>query len=773
MPEETGKNLRGLRGRIHTNRVEILVLVVFLLVNLRVLTWFQLGQPDYVMFSGDLRPPVNPDALMQHAFNSWNMIDFGLPSVYMPRLLDPYMFLISMFESVGANLYSSEILAVYFVYVLVSLLMYLYVKTLFDGNVVAGFVASLFLITNVGLVVDREISAVGLIDTSLMILPTLLVFTLGMKKKSLKFMALSGFLFVLTYSFFPNYRTTALCLISLFITFLYLGIIKRVKANFNPSSIKTQIKPLAVFVVAVASISIWIVALIVANVGVFFSGYEQLAASPDLMKTVPSYDPIRLISMYSFYTNAYNGITSLNRSYVPYREGYIVNSSQANPLLIAVTFVPPLMAFGAILVSKRRRAPIYFAAVALLFLALVEGGASVVSSIPFMMAFRLPTNWIYLVIFTFSILVGLFASGLYQRIKQAKLRIVSLVLIIALFSSAAYPLWTGDVATNFMDTATKGSYLPSYYNEVNSWISNDYWTLLLPQKSTYLLYNFPGHGVLPCGNPYPLVISKPYISGLGTEYVQSQNQDLLNETYGIMRGNEKMGKATASSTEYYPPDYAIDGDNNTRWTSDSGMPQWYKIDWGNQTQQLNSIEIVFENKTYANDYTIQTWNGAALTNQTMVMGNNMLNPTYTFSPATPTTKLLITFTRADASEVSMWEIKTNTLDNAAKRTATASSYRNLKPDYAIDGNPDTRWASNTGMPQWYQIDWGNQTQQLNSITIVFQQAYANDYTIQTWNGAQLGYHKNRNRQQQLFTHTPIRIPRSNIHNKTKHNLHQS
>jgi hypothetical protein len=744
MPKEMGKNLRGLRRKILTNRVEIIVLIVFLLVNLRVLTWFELGQPDYVMFSGDLRPPVNAEALMQHAFNSWNMIDFGLPSVYMPRLLDPYMLLITMFESAGANLYTSEILAVYLVYVLVSLLMYLYVKTLLNGNVVAGFVASLFLITNVGLVVDREVTAVGLIDTSLMILPTLLAFTLGMKKKSLKFMALSGFLFIFTYAFFPNYRTTALCLFSLLITFLYLGISKGVKASFNLPSIKRQIKPLAVFVVAVASISIWIVALIVANAGVFFSGYNQLAASPDLMKTVPSYDPIRLISMYSFYTNAYNGITSLNMSYVPYREGYIVNSSQANPLLIAVTFVPPLMAFGAILVSKRRRAPIYFAVVALLFLALVEGGASVVSSIPFMMAFRLPTNWIYLVIFTFSILVGLFASGLYQRIKQAKLRILSLVLIIALFSSAAYPLWTGDVATNFMDTATKGSYLPSYYSEINknSWISNDYWTLLLPQKSTYLLYNFPGLGMLPCGNPYPLVISKPYISGLGTEYVQSQNLDLVNETYGIMEGNDNIavnGTASASSWENFLPEKAIDGINDTRWVSDGDLPQSYNITW-TWTQNLTSIKIYFQADAYAENFTIQTYNGENLTSEIPIINNNQTIYEYRFNETTHTTKLCLDFTNASGNQVGIWEIKTTTQnDIVIKENASAqSSEVGNDAENAIDGNLSTRWASvfneTSRLPQLFLINWDH-TQQLTSIKIYFQAAYANDFTIQTYNGS--------------------------------------
>src|SRR3990170_7199209 len=37
------------------------------------------------------------------------------------------------------------------------------------------------------------------------------------------------------------------------------------------------------------------------------------------------------------------------------------------------------------------------------------------------------------------------------------------------------------------------------------------------------------------------------------------------------------------------------------------------------------------------------------------------------------------------------------------------------------------------MPQWYEIDW-KQTRKLSTIRIVFENAYANDYNIQTWDG---------------------------------------
>jgi len=52
-----------------------------------------------------------------------------------------------------------------------------------------------------------------------------------------------------------------------------------------------------------------------------------------------------------------------------------------------------------------------------------------------------------------------------------------------------------------------------------------------------------------------------------------------------------------------------------------------------------------------------------------------------------------------------------------------------------DENPTTRWASkpHEPMPQWLQIDWETQ-QELVGVHILFEQAYAEDYAIQTWNG---------------------------------------
>jgi hypothetical protein len=150
---------------------------------------------------------------------------------------------------------------------------------------------------------------------------------------------------------------------------------------------------------------------------------------------------------------------------------------------------------------------------------------------------------------------------------------------------------------------------------------------------------------------------------LGTEYVQSNNLDLLNKVYESVLANEEVnvapvGNAAASSIEKdrFAPAQAIDGNYSTRWASDHGMPQWLEIEW-NKTYELSKVRIVFEN-AYANDYAIETWNDTKWTTQIKVENNTNLEPEYAFPQLTPATKLRINFTGASPfNMVSIWELQ--------------------------------------------------------------------------------------------------------------------
>ena len=64
----------------------------------------------------------------------------------------------------------------------------------------------------------------------------------------------------------------------------------------------------------------------------------------------------------------------------------------------------------------------------------------------------------------------------------------------------------------------------------------------------------------------------------------------------------------------------------------------------------------------------------------------------------------------------------------------SSSSDCLETYYVNDGDIGTRWASEKDLlPQWLEMSW-NQTQKIRGAKIMFENAYATNYTIQTWNG---------------------------------------
>ncbi|MEU1041906.1 discoidin domain-containing protein [Streptomyces sp. NPDC005551] len=75
-------------------------------------------------------------------------------------------------------------------------------------------------------------------------------------------------------------------------------------------------------------------------------------------------------------------------------------------------------------------------------------------------------------------------------------------------------------------------------------------------------------------------------------------------------------------------------------------------------------------------------------------------------------------------------------DLALGRPATASSYQPSGGDCpcpaanAVDGKPDTRWASDWSDPQWIRVDLGTRTT-FSHVQLVWETSYAKAYTVQT------------------------------------------
>lgn len=536
-----------LKGRLRFKSIQAIVVVMFLFSSLRVINWFQY---PYILASGDFRPPFLNEAFTSRVSSTWDEIDFGMPSIYSPRILDPFYFLMTVFQTFGLSLFLSEIVTVSVMYFLSSILMYVFVKQLTGNNITASFMAAIFMTSNVFLVNDREITAVGFIDTVLIILPGLIAFFRGLKTNSYKLIAISGMLSILTYATFPNYRTTLLSLIMFGLVSIFLSIGRKLPAesdkrgllisyriSLSTKSLYRYIKGLAVFAAAFLLASIWIITIIVMNFGILTATYAAMN-TPEfivgLTRERAIYDVTRLIVKWAFYSGA------LGKPYIPYGIAY-----STNPLLIILSYLPATIAFASLLFSKQRKVTIFFGIVAIVSLFLASGLSfneygnqlySAIVGLPLLRAFREASNWMFFAVISLSILIGCTVSALCNRISHKALQFIAAGLMATLFISAAYPLVTGDVARNWLKPEIKGSTLPSSYFELNNMLSSEYWAIMLPQRGTYVIYNFSGVP-FSSGNPYPLIFSKPVITGSGTEYIQSSNQELINRLHQLLQTN--------------------------------------------------------------------------------------------------------------------------------------------------------------------------------------------------------------------------------------------
>ena len=665
--------MKELKEKLGLNSTELLVLIVFFLFSLRVLNWFEY---PYMVIGGDFRQPLIQEAFLKRITSTWDEIDFGIPSIYSPRILDPFYLFATASQILGVSPYVSQIIAVFLVYLFSSILMYIFVKQLTKGNITASFVAALYLTSNVYLINDREVTAIGFVNTALLILPCLVTFVKGINSKSYKLMIVSGIFCVLTFATFPNYRTTVICLIMLGLGSIFFLIGKEIqigldnkrgpqktfRISLDTTSLYHFLKLLLIFGITFFLGSIWVGALIFSNFDILTSAYSEIS-SPWFAGGLEIFDVTRLIARWGFYSGA------LERPYIPYKDVYL-----SNPLIIFLCCLPSILAFTSLLSSKEHKITVFFGSIAAVAVLLTSGFSfsqygdnlyTALTGLPLLMVFREASNWIFFVIFSFGILMGCTFSALCHKFKNKASKILIVSLAAMLFVSTSYPLTIGDVTRNWVDPNIKGSYFPPSYAELNGMLESEYWAIVLPQRSTYVVYNFT-KGVLGSGNPYPLIFSKPVISGTGTEYIEAENVDIITKKlHEIVRTNinyesvERRGKVSASSIETvgFEPNKAIDGDvNNSRWSSNLGVPQWFEIEW-NKTQELLNMVIIFES-AYAKDYIVETWNGHNWTTQIVVENNTFKECYHPFQKPTPTRKLRLNFTKATHFQlISIWELK--------------------------------------------------------------------------------------------------------------------
>ncbi len=513
----------------HLNRTEILIIIFFLILNLRILTWFQ---PNHIIMDGDLRPPINPIAFYTHALSLTNNIDYRLPSVYLPRLLEPFLSLTALFETIGLSIENAELTTIFTIYLLVQIVIYKIAKELTESKTV-GFITAVFFTSNTYLVVDRDISAIGFISLALTILPSLLAWIFALKKQSWKYMILSAILFSVTYATFPNYKAPLLAILSIFGIFIYLRLQNTIILN------RKLLKHIAIFLVTLILSSSWILTYFVINYQNFLAtNINALTILSTTYYNHPS-DVLRLITQWGFYSGDFG------KPYIFYAQNYLTNFT-----LIILTYIPTTLVCMGLLILKSRKQQLFLSLCLISALILTMGftinGAEIyfklVTTISLLAPFRTPSNWTFILVLLFSLLIGMATKCIINKLRNNIQKIITLAVIFTVFFAGAYPLFNGDISRNWLNINDKGVILPDYFTEVDMYRPQDTWMLILPQKTSYLIYDFDGE-LLNCGNPYPLIFSKPYISGIGTEYVQSQQQQKILDTYkAAYKGDQQFLK---------------------------------------------------------------------------------------------------------------------------------------------------------------------------------------------------------------------------------------
>lgn len=214
--------------------------------------------------------------------------------------------------------------------------------------------------------------------------------------------------------------------------------------------------------------------------------------------------------------------------------------------------------------------------------------------------------------------------------------------------------------------------------------------------------------------------------------------------------NIAKGKATTASgaeADAMAANYAVDGDQGTRWSSNFADDAWITVDLGT-TYSVNKVVLNWEG-AYGFAYNIQTsTDGNNWTTVKALTGQDGGIDEITFDAVSARYVRMQGVTRALPYGYSLWEMEvyatgssesnntsgtgTTYAELAAGKSASASGSESDAMDvrYAVDGDVGTRWASNFADDAWMMVDLGA-NYQVDKVVLNWEAAYGSAYMIQT------------------------------------------
>jgi len=187
-------------------------------------------------------------------------------------------------------------------------------------------------------------------------------------------------------------------------------------------------------------------------------------------------------------------------------------------------------------------------------------------------------------------------------------------------------------------------------------------------------------------------------------------------------------KATSSSPqeEHLKASYAIDGNMQTRWSSNFSDPQWLQIDFG-ETRQIVGVTLHWET-AYGKSYDIllskdsKDW----ITAYTTTEGDGLTDDIY-FKKTSARYLKIFGKKRGTAWGYSLWEVELKGADEEPVVTAS-SSLKKCGPENILDGSMETKWQSDSNNKQWIEIDL-RKVKSFGGLFLYWGDNYAKSYEI--------------------------------------------
>ena len=519
-------------------RIEKIGIVLIFVAGLVPLTWLQ---PDAIIAKGDSFPFwLDPNSTLHMDSYLWSFQHMGRPNTFSSYLIYElvWLFLRSMGLSVGLVQAFFQV----FFFMGSGLFMYKLARTIYPQLTFAPIISGIFYMFNF-FVLEINIFNVG-ISWTYTFIPLLLMLLITiiknvnqnnpqtLNKTILYFAAVSS----ITFSFASqNPANIALILLVLAVMFLYYILVQR-KAGH-----KLFTSTVSLIIITVLLNLWWVVPVF--NYYIWSPLYFQ--EQIDVAKWSWTHDRASLLNLFGL-----NGFWGWRPEYFHYYDAY------SNPILIAFTFVPFLLATVALLFkSSKSRLNAYLMLSILAFIFLAKGlhepfsqlNLLLYTYIPSMEMFREPVSKFTMAIMPFLALLIGYAVDHIANLKISKIiptrftKTFIATFFICTFVVTAFPLVANPIETKTQQVPFS-SYvqIPNYWNQATDWLNNqtgEFKILVTPADDFYQMpYNWGYYGT---DSFLERLIQKPIISN---HYVYSykENPDIVvtfQQLYSTIRYN--------------------------------------------------------------------------------------------------------------------------------------------------------------------------------------------------------------------------------------------